>query len=107
MWPFKSKNTKKNVRVDCIDISAMNISTGQIGSYIKWLYNEKNFRHIGYEFVNIDGNCRFIIYTLPSMKHIITYFKDRCPAMVEQECISAPCEIFKIVDWDNGFSEVH
>ena len=31
MWPFKSKNTKKNVRVDCIDISAMNISTGQIG----------------------------------------------------------------------------
>lgn len=97
---------KKPVSIDCIDFDASNVSTGQIGSYIKYLYNEYDFRHIGYRFENRDGNCRWIIYTLSHQKRVIQYFKDRCPAMVESECRMMRPIDFCTQKWENGFEEV-
>lgn len=95
---FKKKKLPN--RVDCIDINAQHISTGQMGWYIKQLYEKEDFCHIGYEFVNKDGICRFVIYTLPNQKNVTQYFKDRCPAMVEQECLSALPVEFNLIGWE-------
>lgn len=97
---------KRIVSVDVMNISAMHISTGQIGSYIKSLYQEEGFRHIGYRFENQDGLCRFIIYTLPTQKDVIQYFKDRCPAMVEEKCIQCADQPHGWSVWVNGFEEI-
>ncbi len=97
---------KKTVSVDVMNISAMNVSTGQIGAYIKALYQEEGFRHIGYRFENQDGLCRFIIYTLPNQKDVIQYFKDRCPAMVEEKCKQSVEQAYEWSTWPNGFEEI-
>lgn len=97
---------KKPVTVDVIDISAMHVATGQMGAYIKKLYAEENFRHIGYRFENREGMCRFVIYTLASQRDVIQYFKDRCPAMVENECRELEGVPHKWNEWESGFSEI-
>lgn len=105
---FKKWRNKKYEPVRCIDFSAMEISTGQISWYIKQLYQAHNFKHIAYDFQNIDGNCRFVIYTPWYNKGVIQYFKDRCPAMVEQECMQAPECKFMTGTWEdwNGQTEI-
>ncbi len=92
--------------VDVIDINAMHIATGQMGAYIKKLYQEEKFRHIGYRFENRNGLCRFVIYTLASQKQVIQYFKDRCPAMIENECRELEGVAHKWNKWENGFEEI-
>lgn len=97
---------KQQISVDLIDFNAMNIGTGNVGSYIKWLYCEYGFLHIGYRFENQNGNCRFVLHTLPENRNVMQYFKDRCPAMVEIECKSKDSIPHKFVKWENGFEEV-
>ena len=90
------------VSVDVISFNMKHVSTGQVGAYIKKLYREENFLHIGYRW----DNGRFVIYTLPGNKEVIQYFKDRCPAMVENECRALTCESYDWATWPNGFEEV-
>lgn len=97
---------KKQISVDVMDINAMHVSTGQIGKYIRDLYRKEDFRHIGYRFEQKDGLLRCIIYTLPNQKAVIQYFKDRCPAMVEEECRKLQGEEHECTKWQNGFEEV-
>ena len=97
---------KSAVSVDVIDFNAKHVSTGQVGAYIQKLYREENFLHIGYRFENKNGNCRFVIYTLPGQREVIQYFKDRCPAMVENECRALAGEAHEWLTWKNGFEEV-
>lgn len=104
---FWKKNRKNSpISVDVIDISAKHVSTGQMGAYIKKLYKEEGFRHLGYRFENRNGMCRFVIYTLPHQREVIQYFKDRCPAMVENECKTLECEGYTWTGWENGFEEI-
>lgn len=97
---------KPAVSVDVIDFNAKHVATGQVGAYIKKLYREENFLHIGYRFENKKGNCRFVIYTLPGQREVIQYFKDRCPVMVEKECMELTGEAHEFSIWANGFEEV-
>ncbi len=98
---------RKIISVDVMDFNAMNVSTGQIGSYIKKLYKKEGFKHIGYRTENRDGILRYVIYTLPNEKAIIKYFNDRCPAMVEEECRKLEVvEEFEWNKWQNGFEEI-
>lgn len=104
---FKFFKRKDSITEDLIDFDASSISTGKVVGYIKYLYREKKFSHIGYRVDNINGNVRFVLYTLSGSlnRRLIQYFKDRCPAMVERECKScAPCP-GKLNKWDNGFEE--
>lgn len=105
---FKRFRKKTPKTVDLIDFSRTHVSTGQVGGYIKKLYEEEKFLHIGYRYANINGSDRFILYTLPGLEKTIQYFKDRCPAMIEEECrkIDVSNVDFKINKWDNGFEEV-
>ena len=100
---FKSK---KQISVDIADFNASHISTGIIGAYIKKLYKEEKFLHIGYRLENKDGLLRYILYTLPDSKIIIQYFKDRCHAMIEKECMDCEPEAHYFSTWPNGFQEV-
>ena len=97
---------KKQISVDVMDINTMYVSTGQIGEYIKNLYRKEGFKHIGYRHAVKDGLDRFVIYTLPNQKEVIRYFKDRCPAMVEEECRKLQGEEYEWARWPNGFSEI-
>ena len=97
---------KRQVSVDVMDISMKHVATGQMGAYIKKLYKEEGFFHIGYRFENRGGICRYIINTLPNNRDVIQYFKDRCPAMVENECRALVGEAHKLTTWENGFVEV-
>lgn len=106
LFLLKLFRKKSSIFVDVIDINAMHVSTGQIGGYIKKLYKEEEFSHMGYRFENRNGLSRFVIYTLPYSKEIIQYFKDRCPAMIEEECKVANNTPHKFIRWDNGFEEI-
>ncbi len=97
---------KRQISVDVMDISASYVASGQIVEYIKNLYRNKDFRHIGYRLENRDGLIRYVIYTLPNQKEIIQYFKDRCPAMVEEECRKLQGEGCEWAKWQNGFEEI-
>ncbi len=97
---------KGPVVVDVIDINAKHVATGQMGAYIKKLYKEEDFRHIGYRFENREGLCRFVIYTLASQRQVVQYFKDRCPAMVENECRSLVGVPHNWNEWESGFREI-
>lgn len=99
--PFK----KSKIRLDLIDISMEKISTGQVASYIIWLYKEYGFRHIGY----CIENDRFVLYTVLGNNKVNQYFKDRCPGMVEEKIQTFNIDKnsnFTISRWDNGFEEV-
>lgn len=97
---FRKRKKKLQKRYDCININGYDVSTGQVGSYIKCLYDTKGFRYIGYDFVNEDGLCRVVLYTLPANKQVIRYFEDRCPAMVEEEIKKATIVEFTTDPWD-------
>lgn len=97
---------KKEISIDVAEFSGANVSTGQVGYYIKKLYEEEGFIHIGYRFENKNGLMRVILYTIPPAKTISQYFKDRCPAMIEKECKECEPRNFTISRWNNGFEEV-
>ena len=97
---------KKQISVDVMDIRTAHVSSGQIGHYIQNLYRNENFAHIGYRVENKNGLHRFVIYTLPGQKDVIQYFKDRCPAMVEEECRKLKGEGQQWATWPNGFEEI-
>ena len=97
---------RRQIYVEVIDFNAMHVSTGNIGGYIKRLYREEGLSHIGYRIVNKNGLKRWVIYTLPDQIEVIQYFRDRCPAMVEEECRKTRGEAHEWVVWDNGFEEI-
>lgn len=99
---------KPQISVDLIDFDGQNVSTGRVGGYILYLYDQFKFSHIGYRAENIDGFVRFVLYTIPDNKKVIKYFEDRCPAIVEYECIKYGYLLkrHKFVQWANGFEEV-
>lgn len=99
---------KYPVSEDLINFSAQHVGTGQVGAYIKKLYKEERFTHLGYRVENSDkyGDLRFVIYTLPGARKIKQYFQDRCPAMVENECRALEGVPHKWNEWPNGFREV-
>lgn len=98
---------KNNISVDLIDFDGQNVSTGDVGGYILYLYTKYKFNHIGYRYENIDG-FRFVLYTTPDNNKVIRYFKDRCPAIVEYECrrFGHVCKDHEFKKWSNGFEEV-
>lgn len=97
---------KQPLYVDVIEINAEHVATGQIGHYLKKLQDEEDFRHLGYRFFQRGHLVRFAIYTLPGSERIIQYFKDRCPAMVENECRALEGIAHNWVTWPNGFEEI-
>ena len=104
---FKSLlGIKPPVSVDVIDFNAQHVATGQVVAYIHKLYREEEFLHLGYRFENRNGSVRFVIYALPSSRMVIQYFKDRCPAMVENECRALEGEGCTWNEWENCFKEV-
>ena len=79
--------TKKATTIDVMDISTKHVKASQVRAYIEKLYKDEGFQHICYRIENKNGLSRFVVYTLPGANEIIQYFKDRCPAMVEKECL--------------------
>lgn len=94
------------IYVDVIEINAEHVATGQIAHYLKKIQKEEDFRHLGYRVVNRGRLMRFAIYTLPNSERIIQYFKDRCPAMVENECRALEGIGHSWVTWPSGFQEI-
>lgn len=92
--------------IDVIEINAEHVSTGQIGHYLKKIQEEEDFRHLGYRVTNRGRLMRFAIYTLPGNERVIQYFKDRCPAMVENECRALEDIGHSWVTWASGFQEI-
>ena len=68
---------------DLINFNSKYVSTGQVGGYIKRLYRQEGFNHIGYYF----QNNRVYLFTYSNNLEVIRYFDDRCPAMVEEDCM--------------------
>ena len=104
---FKRKQ-KLNI-VEMINFNGQNVSTGAVGAYIVNLYRNEGLRHLGFNYRKTpDGSLRFVIYGLKDNTRAITYFKDRCPAMVENEVkgFKNPLRKFKVNMWSNGFAEV-
>lgn len=97
---------KKQEIIDIAEFSGMKVSTGQVGAYIKKLYEDENFRHIGYRFQkNSKGIVRVIISAISPPENIIQYFKDRCPAMIENEVKECKPQSHTLTII-NGFDEV-
>lgn len=95
--------------VECINFNGQDVSTGAVGAYIVSLYKFKGLKHLGFTYrKESDGTLRFAIYCLRHNTQAIRYFKDRCPAMVENECLNfkKPLYTFKLNTWGNGFVEV-
>lgn len=108
MWPFTRKPEKPDI-VECINFNGQNVSTGAVGSYLVWLANHEDLHHLGFTYrKENDGSLRFVIYCLKYNQKAVRYFKDRCPAMVEDEVkkFRKPIYRFKFNTWANGFSEV-
>lgn len=108
MWLFARKTRKPDI-VECINFNGHDVSTGAVGSYIIWLGIYKDLHHLGFTYrKENDGSLRFVIYTLRYNHQAIRYFKDRCPAMVEDEVkrFRKSTYRFKVNTWENGFSEV-
>lgn len=100
---------KKSIKIKLIDICGYHISTGQVARYIIHLYHARNLRHIGYDFINVNGSMRIEFYTLPGNKSTIEYFNDRCAGMIEEDILKINTNTpvnFRIENWGNGFSEV-
>ncbi len=78
---------KQQTTIKLIEFSGQEVSTGMIGGYILGhLYDRMGFRNIGYSITNLDaGDLRIELYGWFPSSRSINYFKDRCPAMVEQE----------------------
>lgn len=103
---FFNKKQKPDL-VEMINFCGQNISTGAVGSYIVYLYKHAKLSHLGYTYKNEDGEIRFIIYGYRSNVKAIRYFKDRCPAMVEDEVIKHRYAYrYNITKQANGVHEV-
>lgn len=78
---------KEKAVIKLIEFSGQEISTGMVGGYILGhLYDRMGFRDIGYKINNTHaGNLRIELYGWFPSSQAVNYFKDRCPAMVEQE----------------------
>lgn len=104
---FLDRLKKKPIKEDLIEFSGQNVGTGQVGAYIHKLLSKCVGNHFGYYYYKREGDLRFVIYTLyPAPGYLKLYFKDRCPAMVEEECKSLEGIAHKFVQWPNGFEEV-
>lgn len=101
---FKKK--KLPIQIDLINFNNQHVSTGQVGEYILNLYEKEGFNHLGYRYENMNRQGRFVIYTLPENTVPIQYFKDRCPAMIEEECKKLEGCAHYFEQWPNGFEEV-
>lgn len=98
---------KRPVKEDLIEFSGQNVGTGQVGAYIRKLMDECIGNHFGYYYYNRSGMLRFVIYTThPANEYQKLYFKDRCPALIEEECQKLEGIPHKFVQWPNGFEEV-
>ena len=101
---------KRAISVDVAEFSGKHVSTCQVGSYIKKLYAEENFEHLGFRFEKNDkGILRVILYTLShsrATEAIIQYFKDRCPSMIEDDIKKCECTYFTMENLGNGFETV-
>lgn len=79
MGLFKKKTKPSGDPEILIDISSDYVSTGSLGAYILNLYETRGFMRMGYTF---DGD-RVYIYALNPTEKMVSYFKDRCPGMIE------------------------
>lgn len=106
---------KYNPTQDLIAINSYDVTVWMVWRYIyrlkqKWPSAHFGFRH---EFRR-DGTKVFVIYGLRTVgADIKQYFDDRCPAMIEQECLAIPLDDpvtenieTDYVTWKNGFEEV-
>ena len=75
--------------VKLIDIPIRDISDMDIMTYITYLWEYKDMHHIGYIFSEAnEKHCgRWVLYSF-SDRRISEYFRDRCPAIVEEEILS-------------------
>lgn len=75
--------------VKLIDIPIRDISDMDIMTYITYLWEYKDMHHIGYILSEAnERHCgRWVLYAY-SDKRIEEYFRDRCPAIVEEEILS-------------------
>lgn len=98
---------QKAVKTDVMNFSMQRVGTGQVGAYIlRYLYDELEFRHIGYEIANVDGEVRCFLFTVPGNKEVIHYFKDRCPGMIEEKVSTFKGVAHDRNKWENGFEEI-
>lgn len=98
---------EKPICRDLIEINQQHVATGQMGAYIKKLYEEEAFRHMGYRFEKHGCLGRYVIYAFFPSEYMVQYFKDRCPAMVEMECRKLEGVPHKWKDWGDDLQEVY
>lgn len=80
---FRKLSPEYRDEVELINFSSLHVSTGQLENYITRLLLEEGFSGIYYR---ARGN-RFYLYAANNYnKNLIQYFKDRCPAMIEEAC---------------------
>lgn len=105
MKPFWKK---KAISVDVAEFSSTHVGPDMVATYITNLYKKEKFLHIGYRLEESEhGFLRYVLYTLPTSKIVIQYFKDRCPAMIEKECMECKSvEPYTWSIWPNGFEEI-
>ena len=75
--------------VKLIDIPGRDINDTDIMTYITYLWEYKDMHHIGYILSEANERhcCRWVLYAY-SNKRIEEYFRDRCPAIVEEEILN-------------------
>lgn len=78
-------NRNKNRTIKLAECSFMRISTGNVMDYFDYLRNEFKIFDLEYNFENRYGEPRCIIMSGRYNKKAISYFNDRCPAMIESE----------------------
>lgn len=83
------------------------VNLSQIGSYIVELYKTEGLSCLGYDTININGIPRYIITSKHYNPKNVQYFKDRCPAMVEQEALKMNVHYPHYIYQDeDGFKQV-
>ena len=87
--PSLIKRKRHSNLVKLIDIPARDINDMDIMTYITYLWEYKDMHHIGYIISKAnERHCdRWVLYAY-SDKRITEYFRDRCPAIVEEEILS-------------------
>ena len=87
--PSLIKRKRNPNLVKLIDISTRDINDMDIMTYIIYLWEYKDMHHIGYILSEAnERHCdRWVLYAYYD-KRITEYFRDRCPAIVEEEILS-------------------
>ena len=87
--PSLIKRKRNPNLVKLIDISARDINDMDIMTYITYLWEYKDMYHIGYIISKAnERHCdRWVLYAYYD-KRITEYFRDRCPAIVEEEILN-------------------